>query len=359
MKFKPDFATTATRFEAWWRGQCHDRPPVTLCVRPTRPYRGPQPPATGHWRDRWLNVEFAVDTAIAEMERRDYLGDSLPIFWFNLGPEIIATLLGCDLEFSERTSWSKPVVHCPDQWHEIATRPPDFNNPYWQTMERATQLARQRSDDRYLVGITDLHDSFDTLAALRDPQQLCLDLLDCPTAVQPAAQHAADIFVQAYQRCYALATSSTTWIPYFHAGRAYVISCDFWCMISPDMAREHVVPTKHIEMAPLQRSIFHLDGPQALKHLDTVLELPGLTALQWVYGAGNGPAARWLDVYRRALAAGKSVQVIAESPADALTVLDALNPARVWLTLHRPFDSVAEAQAFLAEVERRCRHTGR
>jgi len=64
-------------------------------------------------------------------------------------------------------------------------------------------------------------------------------------------------------------------------------------MISPEMARDHVVPTKHIETAALERSIFHLDGLQALKHLDTTLALPGLTALQWVYGAGQGPAARW------------------------------------------------------------------
>ncbi|MEI6083079.1 MAG: hypothetical protein WCS70_02130 [Verrucomicrobiota bacterium] len=354
MKFKPDFATTAARFEAWWRGEVMDRPPVTLAVQPTQPYRGP---VSQHatLRERWLDAEFQVATAIARMEQTDYLGDSLPIFFSNIGPEITATLLGCELEFGEHTSWSKPVVHEAGQWEEIIARPPDFQNVYWQTMERATALARDRCDDRYLVGITDLHDSFDMLAGLRDPQQLCVDLLDCPELVRRVAVHAAHVFAQAFDRCYKPGAGSTCWTPFYHAGPAYVPSCDFWCMIAPELARDLVVPTKHIEMAALERSIFHLDGPQALKHLDTTLTLPGLTALQWVYGAGQGPAARWLDVYRRALAAGKSVQVIAETPADAFAVLDALGPRGVWFTVGDSFATVTEATAFLTAIEQRSR----
>jgi len=89
-----------------------------------------------------------------------------------------------------------------------------------------------------------------------------------------------------------------------------------------------------------------------LPHLDLTLALPGLNALQWVYGTGRGPAARWLDVYRRARAAGKSLQVIATDATDALTVLQALGPAGLWLTIDEWFESAGEAEAFLREVER-------
>lgn len=358
LKFKPDFTQTARRFAAWWNGEVLDRPPVTLSVKPSRPYRGP---VSRHAaiRDRWLDVEFAVESAIADMERRDYVGDALPIFFSNIGPEITATLFGCELDFNEDSSWSRPIVHDPGQWAEIAVRRPDFQNIYWQTMERATRLALERCDGRYLVGLTDLHDSFDILAALRDPQNLCMDLLDCPELVRPAAMHAARVFVEAFDRNYRIVADagigSTCWTPFYHAGPAYVPSCDFWCMISPELARDLVVPTKAIEMAGLERSIFHLDGPQALQHLDTTLALPGLTALQWIYGAGNGPARRWLNVYRRALAAGKSVQVIAENTEDALAVLDALGPRGVWLCVGGGFDTPATANAFLDEITKRSR----
>ena len=123
-------------------------------------------------------------------------------------------------------------------------------------------------------------------------------------------------------------------------------------MVSPAIARDLIYPTLVTEMAGLERSIFHLDGPQALPHLDLTLSLPGLNALQWVYGDGHGPAARWLDVYRRARAAGKSLEVTAANAADALTVLRELGPAGVWLIIETPFATAAEAESFLREVAR-------
>ena len=35
LSFKPDFARTVQRFEAWWNGEIIDRPPVTLSVTGT------------------------------------------------------------------------------------------------------------------------------------------------------------------------------------------------------------------------------------------------------------------------------------------------------------------------------------
>jgi hypothetical protein len=134
----------------------------------------------------------------------------------------------------------------------------------------------------------------------------------------------------------------------YHAGPAYVPSCDFWCMVSAPMARELIWPTVLTEIEPLARSVFHLDGPQALPHLDLLLEHPQLNAVQWVYGAGQGPAARWIDVYRRIQQAGKGIQLLAANAADALEVMKHLRPEGVWICVG--VASVGEAEAFLKEV---------
>jgi hypothetical protein len=123
-------------------------------------------------------------------------------------------------------------------------------------------------------------------------------------------------------------------------------------MVSPQTAREMILPDILTEMAAMERTIFHLDGPQALGHLDALLATPQLSALQWVYGAGHGPAAKWIEVYQRAQAAGKAVQVLAETPQDALAVLGQLRPEGVWLCVDQGFADAAEADAFLREVER-------
>ncbi len=345
--------STIQRFEAWWMGEVVDRPPVTLWVKPRRPYGGPVSQHTT-LRERWLDAEFAVESAIGEISRRDYVGDNFPVFWPNVGPEITATLFGCELEFGETTIWSHPVVHKPEDWKRMITAPPNFGNVYWQTIERMTDYAIERCQGRYIVGITDLHGNYDILAALRDPQSLCMDLVDCPDLARRAGQNVAEGYVEAFKRSYqklaAAGFGSTTWMPSYHVGPAYAPSSDFWCMVSTGMARKMILPDILREMEPLERSIFHLDGPQALKHLALLLKIPQLNAVQWVYGDGHGRAADWLDVYRRIRAAGKSVQVVAADAADALAVLREIGPSGVWLTVVQPFPSVGEANTFLETI---------
>jgi hypothetical protein len=351
--WKPDFAQTVERIEAWWVGEMLDRPPVTLSVMPQRPYAGPiSQHATV--RERWLDVEFVVESAIARMARTDYVGDSFPVFWPNVGPEISATVFGSELTFTESTSWSHPVVHAAEGWQQLLATPPDFDNLYWRTIEEMTAVAIERCEGRYMVGITDLHGNYDILAALRDPMHLCMDLIDCPDLVMQAGHHVADAYVTMFNRLYQKVSTagfgSTTWLPMIHDGPAYVPSCDFWIMVSPAMAEEMMIPDILTEMAPLQRSIFHLDGPKALLHLDLLLDLPQLNAVQWVYGAGAGPAARWVEVYQRIQAAGKSLQLIAHDAADALAVTEQLDLEGVWITIEQPFESVEEAESFLDRI---------
>ena len=95
----PDFARSIERFDAWWRGGVLDRPPVTIWVDPVRPYSGPRFLHHATQRERWLDGEFVVESAIATLEQRDYVGEAMPMFWANIGPELTATLYGCDLGF--------------------------------------------------------------------------------------------------------------------------------------------------------------------------------------------------------------------------------------------------------------------
>ncbi len=353
---KPDFEQTAARFEAWWAGEVIDRPPVSITIPPTRQAKLPDRPHAS-LRDRWLDVEYQVEAALSRLRARDWLGDSIPAWYPNVGPELTSTPFGCELHFSEQTSWSVPIIESVEQWQTMIDTQPDFDNVYWQTIERMTDLAIERFAGEALVGIADLHGNMDILAGLREPELLCMDLMDAPALVYEAQMHAADAFVAGFERLYAKVAAadigSTTWTPFYHAGPAYIPSCDFWCLLGGDQARDVVRPAIVAEMAPLQRSIFHLDGPDALRHLDLLLELSALDAVQWVYGAGNGPAERWLDVYRRCLAADKSIQVMPEGPADAIACLEALGPRGVFLATVC-CESKQQAAWLLREVDRVC-----
>ncbi len=305
-------------------------------------------------------MEFVLGRWVNHHQGQIYLGDKLPVYMPNLGPEILSTLLGAEFEFGENTSWSKPVVHEVDGWRRILDTPANFDNPYWQWIENATRHALEVSQGRFLVGMADLHGNMDLLAGLREPEALCMDLLEEPELLARATMRAADVYVEAFERLHGIIAGagqriSTTWVHYGHAGPAYVPSCDFWCMLSHELSHDIVLPAIKREMEPLQRSIFHLDGPRALRHLDMLLAMPDLDAVQWVFGAGQGPAAKWIDVYQRCQAAGKAVQVLADDATDALKVLDALDPRGVWLQVHKGLPDKTAAEAFLAEVAKRVR----
>jgi hypothetical protein len=81
-------------------------------------------------------------------------------------------------------------------------------------------------------------------------------------------------------------------------------------MISNAMFERFFLPGLARECQFLDRSIYHLDGPGALRHLDSILSIRELDAVQWVFGAGNEGYGRWVDVYRRIQGAGKGVEVI-------------------------------------------------
>ena len=46
---------------------------------------------------------------VRRFSNREFLGDSLPIAWPNLGPEIFSVFYGCPVEFGDYgTSWTAP-----------------------------------------------------------------------------------------------------------------------------------------------------------------------------------------------------------------------------------------------------------
>ena len=82
----------------------------------------------------------------------------------------------------------------------------------------------------------------------------------------------------------------------------------------------------------MEANIYHLDGPGALRHLDSLLTIPELNAIQWVYGAGNGRASDWLPVYQKCQAAGKGLQLTLE-PDEIDLFTRELRPNGLWLTI--------------------------
>ncbi len=188
------------------------------------------------------------------------------------------------------------------------------DNVYFRKIEELTRIALEKSAGRFLVGYTDLHGSLDCAADWRDPQLLCMDLIDCPDKVHELVRLANENFLAVYDHYDAVLKShgqlSVTWMGIPSPGKMHIPSCDFTAMTSTADFCEFYLPSLLAEVEHTTHNIFHVDGKGMLRHLDRILAVPQIHAIQWVQGVGGDlPILQWLHVIRKIQAAGKGVVV--------------------------------------------------
>jgi len=346
----PDWEQRLARQDACWQREIIDRPVVCFTLpRPHPDYPWPRPKAWPSVRDRWWDSQYAAECATAQVMNTQYWGDALPTAWPNLGPEVFSAFFGCEMEYGETTSWSIPNLPDWSQMDQLRLSP---DNPYWHQVLEMTDALLWAGQGRFYVGITDLHPGADALAAFRDPAQLNLDLLEAPGQVRALLQYVTDTYLQVFDTYYRKLAEAgqaiTTWLGIVSTRKWYVPSCDFSCMISKRLFDDIFLPGLVRECRHLEACAYHLDGPGALHHLDSLLEIKELGAIQWVYGSGHGRASDWLPVYHRCQQAGKGLYLGLE--LDELELfMEHLHPQGLWISLSGVRDP-DQAQAVLKRV---------
>jgi hypothetical protein len=331
----PDWEMRLARQDAFWQREIIDRPVVYISfLKPEPVCPMPEPRCYPTQRERWMDAEYLAQCALASVMNTAYLGDALPLAWPNLGPEVFSAFFGCELEYGETTSWSIP---CLDDWSEVGKIAFSQENFYWKKLLEMTDALLEVGKGKFYTGITDLHPGGDALVAFRDPLRMNMDMIEAPEQVTALLDAIAPVHFRVYDfyadKLTAAGQALTNWAGIVSCKRWYVPSNDFSCMISKAMFDEIFLPGIADECRHYEASIYHLDGPQALQHLDSLLEIPELNAIQWVYGSGNGRASDWLPIYMRCQEAGKGLQLWLD-PDELDTFMEYLRPEGLWISLN-------------------------
>jgi hypothetical protein len=249
---KPDYERTKARIEAFWHCELLDRPVVQFYLAKPPDERLPLPATAGMTSEqKWLDVQYCTELALAELSNQYFLGDTLPVVCPNLGPEIFSAFYVYDLFYLKLRHAGLPI---------------------------------------------------------------------------------------------------SSWTPLLHDGRYYIPSNDFSIMVSKKMYDEVFLPGIIRECQFYERSIYHLDGSAALRHLDSILAIKELNALQWVFGAGNEGYQRWIWVYQKVQKAGKAIQVNSDLNEIEM-ITQTLHPHGVYLNVGGVSD-LDSAQALLKRLEK-------
>ncbi len=350
MLYCENFDAITKKHAEFWARENHDRPLLSI----TAPKDGAKPlPVSNHasLKERWCDVEYMLKCAEHRMQNVFFAGDALPQHWANLGPDIFAALYGTELEFGEDTSWAEPFM-TDDDVENFTGISLKKDGEYYKKIGEMTSALTEFARDKFIVGVTDLHPGVDALVAMRGPQELCIDTLDNPEFFCKGAFALLDGFKEVFNDHYALTSKyqggTTNWMGIWHPGRWYVTSCDFSCMISEQMFEDFVIPELIEEIKFLDASVYHLDGPDALKHLDRLLQIEELKGIQWVYGAGQPTAVHWIDVIKKIQNSGKSVQINAE-PHELKTLLENVSPEGIMYCITAENEEQAKELVKMAE----------
>jgi hypothetical protein len=101
----------------------------------------------------------------------------------------------------------------------------------------------------------------------------------------------------------------------------------------------------------LDYSLYHLDGTQAMHHVEALCEIEGLDAIEWTpqTGRAGGGSPEWYDLYRRIKAGGKGIQAIDVRPEEVVPLLDTIGPEGLFIMTWAKDE--AEAEGVIEQVE--------
>ena len=341
--YKPDFQDAEKRWQAYFQGELIDRPPVVV----TAPRDGFVLPAPVSYRQKiFSSIDQVLEKSLARIEATYWGGDAVPSFYPSFGPDEIAVFCGAEFRWSQNspdTNWSVPFI---TDWDTYIPVKLQFNNHLFDRQLEIYRQAAKKFNGTVALVAPDMHTNMDLLSALRGPQKLCMDLLDCPEIIDRAMTDIRKVMPSLWSAIsaagdmpavgYALESHAL----YSRTGSA-TLQCDFSIMMSPKMFRRWVIPALEEEARVVGHVVYHWDGPGALVHKKDLIALPGLHTLSFVPGDGNGSPVDYIDLLKELQAAGKSVHVWG-TPDECKRMHKELMPHKVFYCTETKTRSEAE-----------------
>jgi 5-methyltetrahydrofolate--homocysteine methyltransferase len=361
MKWKPDWQNARENLTKWWAGR-------GLALWLTAPRDHPveavdEPAAPADLVERWTQPAYRCSAAEYRMSRTCYAAEAFPYFDTQIGPGSLGTFLGAEPHFAETTVWYEPCITDAEAFGPV--RFEASGNRWLEAHLAVMDEGLRRAAGRYLVGIPDLIENLDTLAALRDTEQVLVDLVERPGWVERRLWEINEAFFAAFELMYervrgADGGSVFSAFCIWGAGRTAKVQCDISAMLSPAMFRRFVAPPLAAQCDWLDCSLYHLDGEDALQHLEALLAIPSLDAIEFTPRGGfsndaaspPGGSPHWYDLYRRIKAGGKAVQAIGVREDEVIPLIEAVGPEGLFICARAADQGAAEALAQRVEQYR-------
>ena len=306
--WKPNLEETKKRYINWWNHKGIILNMWEHFQEGVKPHADiPMPPAPRDLNQKWFDPEWRAEYLDWYVAHSSLMADMLPVANTQLGPGSLAAILGGVFEGGEDTIWIHPDPNYSD---DIVFNP---NHPNYLLHKDLLKACKQKAQGHYYVGMPDLMEGLDVLAAIKGTDQVLLDTVMQPEVLEHQMQQINDIYFQVFDELYDIIREGdemafcyfSSWAP----SKMSKLQSDISTMISVDDYRRFVQPFIREQCQKIDYTLYHLDGVGAMHHLDALLEIKELNAIQWTPGVGEpqGGSPKWYDLYKKILAHGKSI----------------------------------------------------
>ncbi len=337
MQYKPDWEQAKTKWERYWKRRNTGRP--LMCVIARSPeseqewqrarqagvkgceqfcqgtdYLLPQELMYRDMEDKYRNAERMVARYRHFCRNHVFLAESFPNINIDFGPGSMAGYLGANIVFNDDTVWFE---HCVEDWASLPPLKFDARNSWWQKHIRLAEDVRRLAGEDFYIGMPDIMENMDVLASLRGTQDIIYDLIDDPDEIEKRIGQINSIYFEYYDRFYEHVKNASdggscyTVFQIWGPGKLAKLQCDFSAMMSPADFRAYIQPSLREQAQKLDTVLYHLDGADSIRHMDALMEIDEIDALQWTSGdyGPDGTLEDWYAIYDKARAAGKSLWV--------------------------------------------------
>lgn len=330
-------------YELWWEGKL-DRPLVHAMIKDAHGESEIFSPLQCY--DFSMSPEAVIDHIEAELSCQEYLGDGYPLVHMEeFGAGVVAAFCGAKYAYNKATVWFSPEREMAlEDIHPVY----DPNHPLVQRIKAIYKAGMERWEGRVLMGMIDLGGVMDILASLYGTQNLLFALIDEPEQVDRLVREIQTVWYAAYEDMAEVLKPQkyfADWTGLMSATPSYTPQCDFCVMISNPMFRRFVLDTLKVDAKRLSHTMYHLDGEGELTHLEDILAIEGLNAVQWVPVKQN--TQEKIDVCRRIVESGKQVQLCG-STNTFMEMLAQLHGSPYWLNHSRKKDRDTVLEALKA-----------
>ena len=308
---KSNWQDTIDRFDGWWAREAGTVLLIADIRRPAPVYSG---------ISEYTNIPTAHLKHLSYLQNGYFGGDAVPDMSPYLGPGSLSTFIGAEPIYSDKTIWFREgcatVGEVEKNCLEFLKDSGKTKSPWYGWSLKAAEYYKKNSYKEYATSMPDLQQNLDVIAGVMGADTMFIEMMDNPREIKELLKIMYSVWEKAFNEHHDIIADDSGYSAYTHyniigKGKTSVLQSDISCMMSIEMFNEFELSFLRKQCENLDNVIYHLDGPGAIRHLDSILSIDRINAVQWVPGAGNpGNAdACWDYLYDKIVQKGKGLYV--------------------------------------------------